>query len=245
VLAVCLEPTASAAHEFIVKPGATKVAADASLSVSAISTHVFMSSQELEQAKDVSVAAFIGGKKQDVPVKPNASALSYDGVITAPSSATFIVWGARLGQIWSLTPDGDRQATKKTLGASNSRKIEKFSKTLINLSPSDQGYATVVGDKLEIVPVTNPAIARVGDEITVKVLFKSQPLSVPVYATYDGFSTQENTYAYYTECADDGTAKIKITHTGLWMVRVEERAPEKTDDYDAYWARAVLVFEVK
>ncbi len=109
----------------------------------------------------------------------------------------------------------------------------------------DTTYETVVGDRLEIVPVTNPAAAKVGDEITFKVLFEGQPLSTPVFATYDRFSENETTYAYYTEAANDGTAKVQITHPGLWMVRVETKVPEKTEDHDSYLARAVLVFRVK
>jgi uncharacterized GH25 family protein len=100
----------------------------------------------------------------------------------------------------------------------------------------------VVGHRLEIVPVGNPAAAKTGDEITFKVLFEGKPLSTPVFATYDRFSESETTYAYYTEAADDGTARVKITHPGLWMVRVENTVPEKSEDHDTYVARAVLVF---
>ena len=101
-----------------------------------------------------------------------------------------------------------------------------------------------IGDTLEIVPLTNPTV-RPGDELTVKVLFKGPPLATNVYATYDGFSQEENTYAYYTEGYKDGTAKVKITHPGVWMVRVQRTAPERTEDYDRYVAHAVLLFEVK
>jgi uncharacterized GH25 family protein len=55
-------------------------------------------------------------------------------------------------------------------------KIEKFSNALVNVTPADNGFSTVIGDILEIVPVTNPATVRPGDEMTVKVLFKGQPL---------------------------------------------------------------------
>lgn len=64
-------------------------------------------------------------------------------------------------------------------------------------------------------------------------------------ATYDGFSKEENTYAYYTEGHKDCTAKIKITQPGIRMVRVQNTAPEHTEDHDRYVARAVLLFEVK
>lgn len=35
--------------------------------------------------------------------------------------------------------------------------------------------------------------ARAGQEVTVQVLYNGKPLTVPVYATYDGFSSEENT----------------------------------------------------
>jgi uncharacterized GH25 family protein len=94
------------------------------------------------------------------------------------------------------------------------------------------------------VPLTNPAVVKPGDELTVRVLFKCQPLITNVYATYDGFSKEENTYTYYTEGHKDGTAKEKITQPGIWMVRVQHSAPEHAEDYDRYVVRAVLLFEV-
>jgi uncharacterized GH25 family protein len=221
------------------------VAAGAALPVAGLSSHVFMVSEELEDAKDVKLGVLADGKRSDIPSTANAKTLSYEGTVTAPTPGTFIVTGQRLPQIWASTPNGTKQATKKTPGATNVRKIEKFSKALVNVSPSDNGFAAVIGDTLEIVPVTNPATVRVGDEIQVKVLFKGQPLTTNVYATYDGFSKEENTYAYFTEGRSDGTAKVKITQPGLWMVRVENATSEVTDDYDRYVGRAVLLFEVK
>ena len=47
--------------------------------------------------------------------------------------------------------------------------------------------------------------------MTVRVLFKGQPLTTNVYATYDGFSTEENTYAYYTEGHKDGGYGARAT----------------------------------
>jgi uncharacterized GH25 family protein len=233
------------AHEFIAKPGAMTVQAGAELQVAGLSSHVFLISQELEAPKDVKVGFYADGKRTDIGVSPNEKTLAYDGTMTAPSSATFIVTGARLPQIWATTPEGLKQITRKTAGATNPYKIEKFSKALVNVTPADNGFSTVIGDTLEIVPVTNPATIKPGDEMTVRVLFKGQPLTTNVYATYDGFSKEENTYAYYTEGHKDGTAKVKITQPGIWMVRVQHTTPEHAEDHDRYVARAVLLFEVK
>jgi len=51
---------------------------------------------------------------------------------------------------------------------------------LVNGTPADNGFSAVIGDTLEIVPVTNPATIRPGDEMTVRVLFKGQPLTTNV-----------------------------------------------------------------
>jgi hypothetical protein len=62
--------------------------------------------QELEAPKDVKVGFYAAGKRVDITMKPNEKTLAYDGTVTAPSSATFIVTGARLPQIWATTPEG-------------------------------------------------------------------------------------------------------------------------------------------
>ena len=232
------------AHEFIVEPAAMTVSAGAEIQVAGLSTHVFLISQELEAAKDVKVGLYASGKRADIAVKPNEKTLAYEGVMTAPSSGTFIVTGARLPQILATTPDGLKQVTKRGTSVSNPYRIEKFAKALVNVTRGDNGFSTAIGDALEIVPLTNPATVKPGDELSVKVLFKGQPLTTSVYATYDGFSKEENTYAYYTEGHKDGTAKVKITKPGIWMVRLQHSVPEHTEDYDRYVGRAVLLFEI-
>jgi hypothetical protein len=118
------------AHEFIAKPGAMTVQAGAELQVAGLSSHVFLISQVLEAPKDVKIGFYTDGKRTDIAVKPNEKTLAYDGTVTAPASAAFIVTGARLPQIWATTPEGLKQITKKTASATNPYKIEKFSKAL-------------------------------------------------------------------------------------------------------------------
>jgi hypothetical protein len=234
---IALAPSVVRADEFILKPFSTTVEGGQRFSVATLSTLIFMRSQKLEAAKDVRIELCNEGKREPpVPLSPNHIALTIDARVTAPSSRTFIVCATRRAQIMS-PENGDH--------AGGNRMIEQFAKALVNLSVGDDGYRAVVGDRLEIVPITNPAVAKVGDEITFKVLFEGQPLATPVFATYDRFSENETTYAYYTEAAGDGTAKVQLTHPGLWMVRVETTVPEKAEDHDSYLARAVLVFRAK
>jgi hypothetical protein len=114
------------AHEYIVKPATMTVQAGAELPLAALSTHVFLISQELEAANDVKAGLYAEGKHTGVPLKPNDKTLAYEGTITAPSSATFIGTGAGLPQIWATTPDGLKQVSKRTPASSNPYRFEKF-----------------------------------------------------------------------------------------------------------------------
>ncbi|QTA92589.1 DUF4198 domain-containing protein [Desulfonema magnum] len=77
-----------------------------------------------------------------------------------------------------------------------------------------------------------------------KILFDGKPLSTNVYATFDGFTENPNTYAYFTETDEQGTAKVKITHPGTWMLRVQHEINDATENYDKHVMRAVFVFGI-
>ena len=235
----------ASAHELFIKPTVISAAAGTPLPLSVVSSHVFMRSQELEAPEDVRAAMVVDGKRTDIPLKADEGSLSYVATVNSPTDKAFFLAATRMPQVWATTPKGTAPATKKTPGAIDAFKIDKFAKTLINDTPDARGFDAVLGDPLEIVPTTNPASARVGDEISIKVLRSGQPLSTLVQATYDGFSTKEDTYAYSTQSKADGTAVVKVTQPGLWMVRVQSSVPEATEEYDRHVTRAVLVFSVK
>jgi len=242
-LAIVLASSGADAHEFMVRPDSFTVAPGKPFDFAVLSSHVFITSEEMEPAGQNAVGLFSNAHRIDAALWPEPTTQTYRGTVTAPAG-TFLLSGRRAGQGWAVTPDGLKEGNQHMPGATDSFVMEKFDKTLVNLAPEDQGYATVTGDRLEIVPVTNPALAKPGEELTVRVLYRGQPISATVTATYDGFSKEEDTYAYSTVAKKDGTAKVKITHSGTWMVRVQHSAPERTDDYDRYVARAVLMFRV-
>ena len=97
------------------------------------------------------------------------------------------------------------------------------------MEASDRNYEKVLGHRLKIVPANDPTAARIGDELVFWILFDGKPLQTNVFATYDGFSRYYNTYAYATE-SRDSIARVEITHSGAWLVRVERRmaATERT-----------------
>jgi len=235
----------ASAHEYVAKPTTMRAESGNEIGIEVVSSHVFVKSQELEDPKDSTAGLWADGKRSPIELRADEPANLFRGKIEVPGEGCFVVTGHRGGQIWSTTPQGTRRVGREAPGATNVRFIEKFSKAIMNASAGDTGCLRPLGDRLEIVTMTNPAEIKPGQELTVQVLFDGKPLTVPVYATYDGFSGEENTYAYYTEGRPDGTAQVKITQPGLWMVRAEQSTAERAADHDRYVGRAVLLFEVK
>ena len=245
LLTAALWSGAAAAHEYVAKPLAMQARPGQEIGLEVVSSHVFLRSVELEDAKDSRAGLWVDGKRTPAVLRADEQAMVYRGAVTAPGEGCFLITGARAPQIWSTTPQGTRRVGREAPGATNVRLIEKFSKAIINASAGDTGCLRPIGDRLEIVTLTNPAEVKPGQEVTVQVLHDGKPVTVPIYATYDGFSGEENTYAYYTEGRPDGTARVKVTQPGLWMIRAEHAAADRTADHDRYVGRAVLLFEVK
>ncbi|CCO25005.1 DUF4198 domain-containing protein [Maridesulfovibrio hydrothermalis] len=235
------------AHEFIIKPVQLTTQKDHVVPFSVISAHAFMISEEMEPLNQVEAQLIQNGKVTKLTLAENEMLMTLDGQAKFAKEGTAIIAGHRNGMIWTQTTKGWKQQSKKGLkGVIKSGKYEKFCKTLITVGKPDGSFNKVVGHKLEIVPVTDPTQAKVGDEIEIKILLDGKPVTVEnVLATYAGFSTNNNTYAYFTEPYGNGLAKVKISAPGTWMVRVQYKNAQPTADYDSHVMRAVLVFEVK
>ncbi|MDR1742045.1 MAG: DUF4198 domain-containing protein [Synergistaceae bacterium] len=233
------------AHELIIKPSSTSASGDV-LPMALYSTHVFIAKEEVEDASRINAGVF--GVADNLLLAPGDGLLAFDAPV---SKGTAIITAVKDGGIWSVTNEGGMAGSRgelesRGLKVLRASKNDKYAKMVVNPSEGDSGFSAVVGHELEIVPMGNPATAKVGDLFEVKLLLRGQPLSAPVWATRDGFSDIPNTYAYYTESGADGVAKIKLTEPGLWMVRTlkEEQAP-KDGGYDVRSLRAVLTFGVK
>ncbi len=133
---------------------------------------------------------------------------------------------------------------RKKEGKENAQGREKyvrFLKAFVQAgSKLTQHYAQVLGQKIEIVPQSNPYSLKRGSELIVKVVYDGKPLTgARVMSTYDTYSKEHDVYAHTTDTADDGTAKIPITQDGIWMIRVNTMLSLEGDpkaDWQSYWA---------
>lgn len=238
------------AHELILKPAQMSTAKGESLAVEVHSTHVFIVKEETEDTSSMKAAVLTNGALEPMALVPNEAELRIDAKCTVPTDGTFLILCDKLPLPWSVTNDGSKLGSRKELEAQgfkvvSATKYDKYSKAIVNAKDGDEGFAALSGQELEIVPVTNPANVKVGDFMAFKVLNKGQPVSVPVWATYDGFSPDASTYAFYTEAKSDGSFRVKITSSGLWLVRAMKTEEGKEGEYDKRTLRSIVTFEVK
>jgi len=233
------------AHEFLIKPSKTTAAVGESLGVSVASAHVFIVSEELEDAANVKISALDASGVREVAVSANQKTLTYEGKAAFGQPGWGMVLGHRLPEVWTKTPSGMKKGTKADFpGASISNMYEKFCKTLVLVGKPNDAWKKPVGHKLEIVPISDPAGFKAGQEASFQILFEGKPLSTEVLATYDGCTKTPNSYAWYTEADDKGVARVKFSSKGLWLVRVQHKAPGK-NGVTEHVMRSALLFNVK
>jgi uncharacterized GH25 family protein len=239
-------------HELIIKPSSFTAEKGSELSVELQSTHVFIVKEEVEDISRITAGIIKDGKIVPAELKSNEAELRIDYSVTVERDGSSILAAEKAGEIWSVTNEGSKPGPRKTLEDKglkvvSSTMIDKYAKSIINASSGDNNFSSVLGQDLEIVPLSNPADVRVGGYFKVKILHKGEPAAMPVWATYDGFVTEyENTYAYYTESDAEGVANIKIIAPGLWLVRTsKDNDPGVEGQYDARSIRSTLTFAVK
>lgn len=241
------------AHELTIKPKDAdyKIEAGTPVEFTVQSAHRFIVPEEVEVLERVKAGVVVDGKIKEAEIKGNEKDLCIDFTVTPENSGTIVLAAIKDGETWSVTNEGGKTGSRSELETQGLRvlratKNDKYVKAIFKASKDDKTFNVILNQPLEIIPVTNPADAKVGEFFNVKILLNGQPYTGPVWATYDGFVTEyENTYAYYTE-AENGEAHVKITAPGLWGIRAfQGDLPGKDGDYDALTLRAFLVFEVK
>ncbi|SHN54024.1 DUF4198 domain-containing protein [Desulfovibrio litoralis] len=237
------------AHEFIIKPDNFSPKSGEEIKVEVQAAHVFMESEEAEPLEDVAVYLLQDKKETPISFKESKDGHSLVGTFKLPEDGAAILVGHRTRDIVSKTTEGFLDGGRKELEAQGKtvlsvNKYEKYAKTFLNTQVKSEMFSRALGQELEIVPVSDLSMLKVGDYLEAKLLYKGKALRSPVWATYDGFTKESNTYAYYTESEKD-TFKVKITHPGIWMIRSEHTAKQTGKDAENHVLRTVLVFEVR
>lgn len=122
---------------------------------------------------------------------------------------------------------------------------QRCAKTLLQVGQkTDNTYAINCGMPLEIMPLQNPYRLKVGDKLSVKILFEGKPLPDAVVRSWQkADETKTNQGRFRTNA--QGIAEIELNAKGFWMislVRMVETTDKSQADYQSYWGS--LTFEM-
>jgi uncharacterized GH25 family protein len=137
------------------------------------------------------------------------------------------------GGYWSLTPDGEVNLPRnKAQSVVKSWASRQFAKWVDARSPR---AGVVLGDELELVPVTNLAKAHEGDKVTLRVLSAGQPVPNAVVAI---------DHRPIGDTDSKGEVRLRVRTAGVESISTSIRRPHVTPEADAELLEASLTFEV-
>ena len=123
-------------------------------------------------------------------------------------------------------------------GKKGNERYSRFIKSLIQVGGKrDRTFSQRTGLRFEVVPLANPYSLKLGDELSVQVLFEGKPLADKVlYAdNRDGDSVTQQRFVTNTE----GIAAIKLDRKGVWLVRLVfmQRCSKNCEgaDWESFW----------
>ena len=133
-------------------------------------------------------------------------------------------------------------------GTPGRERYRRFVKTLIRVAPkrgsvspqaikADTTHLTLTGQRLEILPISNPVVAVPGDVLGVRVVFDGKPLKNALLKAWHRRGGQ--TLIIRAKTAADGSAAFDLPHAGAWMISVVHMVPvfdAKDIDWDSFWS---------
>ena len=102
--------------------------------------------------------------------------------------------------------------------------------------PVDLTYAKRTGQKLEILPMRNPAVLVPGDTLRLQVEFEGKPLAGALVKAWHHHNKQLLVVRSITTA--NGDAEVTLPYAGGWMISVVHMVPATDDtevDWDSYW----------
>ncbi len=148
---------------------------------------------------------------------------------------------------WCKTPNGWKNV-KKTEVKNPERcgRYFKSTKTFLTVKKSTSIYKTLLGLPIEMVPLRDPLSLKEGEVLPIKVLYKGKAIgNVPVFWIYKGSKKGKVNYSEGLKTDSDGIAKIKIDHSGIWLLGARYEFEVQGDplcDYENY--RPYILFKV-
>lgn len=116
-------------------------------------------------------------------------------------------------------------------------RYQRCLKTLLLVGEkSDATYATRTGQRLEIVPLSDPLVAHPGARLGFAVFFDGRPLPGALVKAWHRRDAQ--LHLIKSRTAADGSVRFDLSFAGPWMISVVHMLPLAGDpeiDWHSYW----------
>jgi len=162
----------------------------------------------------------------------------------APKGKPVVIGALYDSGYWLKTTDGWKKATKREgkgkYDIVESLKSKQWCKSLLAASA---GNAKPLGQGFEVIPQKDPMTLKVGDKLSIKVVFDGKPVTGAIIAPGGGHGTDLKNPI---KTDQDGMASVTIEKAGLQMVKAEHRVPVKDDpDADVLHLASTITFETQ
>jgi uncharacterized GH25 family protein len=119
----------------------------------------------------------------------------------------------------------------------------RCAKSLVRVGGGRGGHDQVLGYTLELIPARDPYGMRPGDELPVRLLYRSQPLPDALVIAF----TADDPGQKLTARTDrDGRVSLVLPKAGVWLVKavhmIETPPDDPGADWESFWAS--LTFEM-
>jgi len=228
VLLSAVHATAGHAHDMWINMQSYMVDKSKPAVLTVSSAHSFVVPGAEFMARDrIDKVGFWGPDGKELPAAPQGDT-QYQSRAPLELQGSYVTVVTPHNGFSSKTTAGYQQGkSKKDLtDVIECRYSEKYSKALFTVgAPGGETFSRVLGHKMEIVPLKDPATLKEGDDLPVKVLLEGKPAATYIYGTYAGFSNESNTFAYTTHTDKEGIAKVGMIKAGIWLLLVKQEQP--------------------
>lgn len=130
------------------------------------------------------------------------------------------------------------RAQSNESGREGRERYRRYLKALFQVGDKhDDTYKLVLGQRLEILPQSNPYALKRGETLRVLILFEDKPLAGAKVFAYNASSGKVHEQSSVT--ANDGTVAFKLDRPGQWLIRLVHMRRCATDcaeiDWESFW----------
>lgn len=228
LIPLLLAPLYAQAHTFLVKPESTS---NDQLAVSVLLTEKLFTGERLLQPEDISLRVLVGTTEQTVPLQADIPAKVLRGTLAAPAGSAML--SARAAPRYRAIEKG-----QQTDDPAQTLRIEAFAKALVNPAKDHTGFSLRSGDRLELIPLDNPAKLKAGYKLRVQVLFDGQPIAAKVAA----MSPEQPRVSAQADA--QGIVRLSLPANGTWLLRSGHHNDEADARSARYEATASLLLQI-